>query len=124
MPNEIHGERRRSALALYVTSGWDVRFASDLESTTEALRGVELSAVIVEHALEDGRWPDILRAARAIQPGARRIIRCPLHGRPPPATEPDNDLVHRVVDLEAGLDALVDALTGLEIAERSSASPG
>src|SRR5262249_13792919 len=37
---------RRGAVALYVTSGWDVRFASDLASTEEALRGIRIDAVI------------------------------------------------------------------------------
>ncbi len=105
------GERRRSALALYVTSGWDVRFASDLDGAREALAGVAMDAVIVEHDLTDARWPAILRAARDNQPRARRLLRCPLNGEPAPETDPHHDLVHRVVDLSAGMDALFDALT-------------
>ncbi len=105
-------DRRRSALALYVTSGWDVRFASDEAGAVEALQGgVKLDAVIAELELEDGRWPAILGAARQIQPNARRIVRCALHGRPAPQTDPSADLVHRVVDLDAGLEALFDSLT-------------
>jgi hypothetical protein len=104
--------RRRSALALYVTSGWDVRFASDEAGAVEALEGgVDLDAVIAEVELEDALWPAILRAARDIQPRARRIVRCALHGRPAPRTDPSADLVHRVVDLDAGLEALFDSLT-------------
>lgn len=105
------GQRRRSALALYVTSGWDVRFASDLAGALEALAGVELNAIIVEHALTDERWPAILQAARRAQPNARRLIRCQLDGQPAPETDPRTDLVHRVVDLDAGMEALFDALT-------------
>jgi hypothetical protein len=105
------GQRRRSALALYVTSGWDVRFASDLDGACEALAGVELNAIIVEHELSDERWPAILQAARRLQPGARRLIRCQLDGQPAPDTDASTDLVHRVVDLDAGMDALFDALT-------------
>jgi len=103
--------RRRSALALYVTSGWDVRFASDEAGAVEALQGVQLDAVIAELELEDARWPTILNAARDIQPQARRIVRCALRGQPTPQTDPRADLVHRVVDLDAGLEALFDSLT-------------
>ena len=98
-------QRQRGALALYVTSGWDVRFANDLDTTTEALRGVKLDAVIAEHDADDGRWQPILAAARASQPAARRIVRGLVHGTD---VHPD---VHRFVDRDAGLDALLDALT-------------
>jgi len=104
-------DRRRSALALYVTSGWDVRFSSDEAGAIEALESVELDAVIAELELADRRWPVVLGAAREIQPEARRLVRCALRGEPPPPTDPRTDLVHRVVDLDAGLDALFDALT-------------
>jgi len=104
-------ERRRGALALYVTSGWDVRFASDLNSATEALRGGAVDAVIAEHQLDDPRWRDILQAARNIQPNARRIVRSSLRGERSPPAGRARDLVHRVVDAQAGLDALLDALT-------------
>jgi hypothetical protein len=104
-------KRRRGALALYVTSGWDVRFAEDLEAAREALGAVKLSAVIAEHDLDDQRWTDVLAATRTMQPTARRIVRCALHGKSAPETDPAVDLVHRVVDLDAGMDALVDALT-------------
>lgn len=100
---------RRGALALYVTSGWDVRFASDLEGAVEALNSRKLSAVIAEHDLDDPRWPEVLAASRRIQPNARRIVRSKLHGRPAPDSA--GSLVHRVVDFDAGLDALLDALT-------------
>jgi hypothetical protein len=98
-------QRQRGALALYVTSGWDVRFANDLDTTTEALRGVKLDAVIAEHDAGDDRWQPILAAARASQPAARRIVRGIVHGA---GVHPD---VHRFVDRDAGLDALLDALT-------------
>ena len=102
---------RRGAVALYVTSGWDVRFASDVRGTEEALRGIQLDAVIAEHDLGDGRWARVLEAAQRAQPHARRIVRAALNGQPaPPAGRPD-DLVHRVVDLNAGLEAVLDALT-------------
>jgi hypothetical protein len=101
---------RRGAVALYVTSGWDVRFGCDLASAEEALRGHGLDAVIVEHDLGDERWPLILEAARRAQPHARRIVRAALHGALPPAPGKAEDLVHRVVDLGAGLEAVLDAL--------------
>ena len=101
---------RRGAVALYVTSGWDVRFASDLASTEEALRGLRIDAVIAEHDLGDQRLPKVLEAARSVQPHARRIVRAALNGAlPPPPGKPD-DLVHRVVDLQAGIEAMLDAL--------------
>jgi PilZ domain len=98
--------RQRGALALYVTSGWDVQFAADLDSTVEALRGVHLDAVISEHDAADERWRGVLGEVRRIQPTARRIVRGAGDGPLPAAP-----LVHRFVDRDAGLDALLDALT-------------
>ena len=112
-------KQRRGALALYVTSGWDVRFASDVDGVREALSGVKVDAVIAEHDLDDEHWADILRAAMQVQPAARRIVRCKLHGKTAPDAGSARDLVHRVVDLDAGLDALLDALT----ADYGEASP-
>ncbi len=103
--------RRRGALALYVTSGWDVRFAADQATVTEALRAGAVDAVIAEHDLGDDRWRHVLLAARDIQPHARRIIRSPLYGSQAPSSARADDLVHRVVDADAGLAALLDALT-------------
>lgn len=104
-------DRRRGALALYVQSGWDVRFASDLAGTEEALAGYRIDAVIAEHDLDDARWPQVLDAVKRAQPAARRIVRTPLRGRPAPPRGGPGDLVQWVVDHEAGLDALLDALT-------------
>lgn len=101
---------RRGALALYVTSGWDVRFAVDQMTAEEALRGIEVDAVIAERDQPDD-WRPILEAARRIQPDARRLVRRRLHGESPPPRGSRDDLVHRVVDLDSGLDALLDALT-------------
>jgi hypothetical protein len=115
--------RRRGALALYVTSGWDVRFASDLNGMQEALSGVKVDAVIAEHDLGDQRWTAILGAARDTQPETRRIVRSPLHGQPAPPAGRAGDLVHRVVDQEAGLEALLDALTA-DFGETSPAPTG
>jgi hypothetical protein len=104
-------EHRRGALALYVTSGWDVRFAVDRNTAVEALEMVKLDAVIAEHNITDPRLAGILEAARQLQPAARRIVRCPLRGaKTPPPGRPE-ELVHRVVDMDSGLDALLDALT-------------
>ncbi len=104
-------QRRRGALALYVKSGWDVRFASDLDGATEALKGFKIDAVIAENELSDDRWPTLLDAVRKAQPLARRIVRAPLSGGTAPPPGRSTDLVHRVVDLDAGLDALLEALT-------------
>jgi hypothetical protein len=100
-------QRQRGALALYVTSGWDVRFANDLDQTAEALRGVKLDAVIAEHDAADERWQPVMLAALKSQPAARRIVRGVVRNVP----QVDPLLVHRFVDRDAGLDALLDALT-------------
>lgn len=102
---------RRGALALYVTSGWDVRFAIDLVTAVEALNGIDLDAVIAEYSLDDPRLGAILDAAKRIQPRARRIVRAPHEeaGREPPADL--TPFIDRVVDESTGLEALLDALT-------------
>jgi hypothetical protein len=103
--------RRRGAMALYVKSGWDVRFASDLAGTREALSGFRIDAIVAEIDLDDARWPRILDEVRRQQPQARRLVRSALGGRELPPPGAPNDLVHRVVDLDAGLDAFVQALS-------------
>ena len=99
-------KRQRGALALYVTSGWDVRFATNLDTTVEALTGAIVDAVIAEHDAADPRWHDVLSETTALQPSARRIVR-----GAPDGPIPGPPLVHRFVDRDAGLDALLDALT-------------
>jgi hypothetical protein len=96
--------RQRGALALYVTSGWDVRFATDLESATEALRGFAVDAAIAEFDGDDPRWAMVLAQVRATAPEARRLVRGAVAG------EADDPLVHRFVSRDAGLEALLDAL--------------
>ena len=103
-------KRQRGAMALYVTSGWDVRFASELESAEDALSGVRLNAVIVESDLEDERCFEFLDLAQALQPDARRIVRSDLHGKPAPDSSTMGGLFHRVVDRNSGMDPLLDAL--------------
>jgi hypothetical protein len=104
-------DRRRGAMALYVKSGWDVRFASDLAGTREALAGFRIDAIVAEVDLHDARWPNILAEVRRQQPQARRLIRATLGGEHPPPPGAPTDLVHRVVDLDAGIDAFVAALS-------------
>jgi hypothetical protein len=101
-------DQRRGALALYVTSGWDVRFATDIITAEEAMAAVDLDAVIAEYDLRDSRWHDILTIASRLQPDARRFVRCTLRGQRAPAGA--EKLAHRIIDREAGLDALVEAL--------------
>jgi hypothetical protein len=98
-------EQRRGALALYVTSGWDVRFATDVATAEEAMAAVDLDAIIAEYELNDSRWHDILLVASRLQPDARRLVRCTLRGQRIPAGV--EELAHRIVDRESGLDALV-----------------
>jgi hypothetical protein len=95
--------RQRGALALYVTSGWDVLFATDESSIAEALAHIDLDAVVAELDLSDPRLPPIMQSVRSSQPSARRIVRGAGKGA--------SDLVHRFVDRDAGLDALLDAVT-------------
>jgi hypothetical protein len=95
--------RQRGAMALYVSSGWDVLFASDDFSIHEALENIALDAVIAELDAGDPRVAPIMDDVRRAQPTARRIVRG--------AGRSDGDLVHRYVDRDAGLEALVDAVT-------------
>jgi hypothetical protein len=114
------GQRQRGALALYVTSGWDVLFASDLDGAREALAGVDVDAVVAEHDAADPRWGPIVLEAHRLQPSARRVVRGrrarAATGQPvlAPAPEIDPEIaahVDRFVDPAGGLDALLDALT-------------
>jgi len=96
--------RQRGAMALYVTSGWDVLFASDEDSIAEAVENIELDAVVAELDADDPRVPPIMAGVRRVQPSARRIVRSA-------NAKGSDDLVHRYVDRDAGLDALLDAVT-------------
>ena len=87
--------RQRGAMALYVSSGWDVLFASDDFAVHEALENIKLDAVIAELDADDKRVAPIMDDVRKVQPTARRIVRGTGRG--------DGDLVHRYVDREAGL---------------------
>jgi hypothetical protein len=89
-------------MALYVTSGWDVMFATDA-SVLEALDEIALDAVIAELDANDPRLPPIMTDVRRIQPTARRIVRGDGKG--------STELVHRFVDRDSGLEALLDAIT-------------
>ena len=96
--------RQRGAMALYVTSGWDVLFASDEDSIAEAVGNIDLDAVVAELDAEDPRLPPIMTRVRRAQPTARRIVRTK-------AGKGSDELVHRFVDRDAGLEALLDAVT-------------
>src|SRR4051812_48366387 len=98
-------QRQRGAIALYVTSGWDVLFVTDEDSITEALDNIELDAVVAELDLSDPRLLPIMDSVRRTQPTTRRIVRGAGSGGRP------TELVHRMVDRDAGLDALLDAVT-------------
>jgi hypothetical protein len=95
-------QRQRGAMALYVTSGWDVLFATDEDSIADALENIELDAVVAELEISDPRLSPIMHSVRRSQPAARRIVRSSGSGQ--------TDLVHRFVDRDAGLDALLDAV--------------
>jgi len=95
--------RQRGAMALYVTSGWDVLFATDEASIAEALEHIELDAVVAELDVSDPRLTPLMHSVRRSQPTARRIARGAGRGQ--------SELIHRCVDRDAGLDALLDAVT-------------
>jgi hypothetical protein len=95
--------RQRGAMALYVTSGWDVLFATEEDSIAEALAHIDLDAVVAELDLADPRLLPIMHSVRKTQPTARRIVRGSGRG--------ESELVHRFVDRDAGLEALLDAVT-------------
>jgi hypothetical protein len=95
--------RQRGAMALYVSSGWDILFASDEFAVHEALDNIKLDAVIAELDANDPRIAPIMDDVRRAQPTARRIVRG--------VGKSDCDLVHRHVERDSGLDALVDAVT-------------
>jgi hypothetical protein len=96
-------QRQRGAMALYVTSGWDVLFASDDDSLHDAIHHIELDAVIAELDANDPRVSPIMHDVKRAQPTARRIVRG--------GGSETNELVHRYVARDAGLDALLDAVT-------------
>ena len=95
--------RQRGAMALYVTSGWDVLFVTDEDSIAEALDNIELDAVVAELDVTDPRLQPIMLSVRTSQPTARRIVRGAGAGQ--------TELVHRFVNRDAGLDALLDAVS-------------
>ncbi|MBS1124310.1 MAG: type pilus assembly PilZ [Deltaproteobacteria bacterium] len=96
-------QRQRGAMALYVTSGWDVLFASDDDSIAEAVENIDLDAVVAELEADDPRLVHIMTGVRRVQPSARRIVRGD--------GKAHHDLVHRFVARDAGLEALLDAVT-------------
>jgi hypothetical protein len=95
--------RQRGAMALYVSSGWDVVFGDHDFALHEVLDDIKVDAVIAELDAGDARIEMIMYEANKAQPGARRIVRGLGRG--------SCDLVHRYVDRDSGLDALVDAVT-------------
>jgi hypothetical protein len=95
--------RQRGAMALYVSSGWDVVFGDHNFALHEVLSDIKIDAVIAELDAGDPRIETIMYEANKAQPAARRIVRGVGRG--------SCDLVHRYVDRDSGLDALVDAVT-------------
>ena len=109
-------DQRRGALALYVRSGWDVRFATDVDTAEEAMAAVDLDAVIAEYDLDDPRAVQVLQAAKRLQPDARRFVRSGLRNKNVPT---ESDVLEGVIDRDAGLEALVEALSEAFGAERA-----
>lgn len=95
--------RQRGAMALYVSSGWDVVFGDHDFALHEVLSDIRVDAVIAELDAGDPRIEMIMYEANKSQPSARRIVRGLGRG--------SCDLVHRYVDRDAGLEALLDAVT-------------
>jgi hypothetical protein len=109
-------DQRRGALALYVRSGWDVRFATDVPTAEEAMAAVDLDAVIAEYDLDDSRALEVLQAARRLQPDARRFVRSAVRNRKAPG---GGDVIQAIIDRDAGLEALVEALSAAFGTERA-----
>ena len=99
-------KHKREALALYVKSGWDVRFALDYEAAAQGLREFDVDAVVSEHDSAEAR-NKILELAKRLRPKARRVARYDIGGGALPGAGLPTDLVHDVVDSHRGLDALV-----------------
>lgn len=95
--------RQRGAMALYVSSGWDVVFGDHDFALHEVLSDIKVDAVIAELDAGDPRIETIMYEANKAQPSARRIVRGLGRG--------SCDLVHRYVDRDSGLEALLDAVT-------------
>ncbi len=112
-------ENRRVALALYVTSGWDIRFAGDAAAASEAMGADHLDAVICEFEADDSTWVGIMEDAQKLHPTAKRLVRCRTKDINLPASGADAP-VHRFVETEYGMDALLDALTA-ELGELKNA---
>ena len=102
-------KHKREALALYVKSGWDVRFAVDYQAAAQGLREFEVDAVVSEHESVIAR-NKILELAKRVQPTAHRVARYNLQGRARPGRGNSTDLVQDFVDAEGGLDALVSTV--------------
>ncbi|TMQ20245.1 MAG: PilZ domain-containing protein [Deltaproteobacteria bacterium] len=66
--------RQRGAMALYVTSGWDVLFVTDEDSIADALDNIELDAVVAELDVTRHRPP---AAADHAQRAAVAAVRPP-----------------------------------------------
>jgi len=96
-------QRQRGAMALYVSSGWDVLFADDDFGLHEVLKDIRVDAVIIEMDADDPFLETIIYDIERAQPNARRIVR----GR----GRRGDTAVHRFVDRDAGLEALLDAVT-------------
>ncbi len=101
-------DHRRAALALYVKTGWDVRFAADVKSAIEALKEDAFDAIVVEYHVLTHRT-ELLEAAKALRPTTLRIVRIDSHKEKKPATG-QHSLVQKVVELDEGLDGLVAVL--------------
>ena len=67
--------RQRGAMALYVSSGWDVVFGDHNFALHEVLDDIKVDAVIAELDAGDPRIETIMYEANKAQPGARRIVR-------------------------------------------------
>ena len=74
-----------------------------LRGRTRRSSNIELDAVIAELDAADPRVEPIMDDVRKAQPTARRIVRG--------AGRSDSELVHRYVDRDSGLEALLDAIT-------------
>jgi hypothetical protein len=106
--------RRRTAVALYVQSGWNVRFASTVQEAEEAVKGLHTDAVIIEEELSETDRNYVLGLARKELPTARRIVRSRTVPPLEPGVAPAEALVQHFVDAQTGLEGVLEALMALE----------
>ena len=98
-------------------SSWLGRLYAPIDSVDELLNIVATAnpcAVLIDR--DDPRSLAVLQAAQRLQPDARRFVRSTLRNKRAPDA---GEIIQGVIDRDAGLDALVEALSSAFGAERA-----